>query len=176
MGWICATEASRVNTMHRAISVLSRKVCAGGHASVLFSQHVWWLQVDNLTTTLRVCREHYYKDLRHIFVEFLRRRCGECQRCEGTHVTEIEVILQQILVHDVHVNTRSPVTRSKLWRSMAAGALLPSSWSAALWGTWKVLVRAPRVVPKETHNISQIVVGWQFKQMDNLFILFYSAI
>lgn len=29
-------------------------------------------------------------------------------------MTEIEVILQQILVHDVHVNTRSPVTRSKL--------------------------------------------------------------
>lgn len=37
-------SASRVNTMHRAISVLSRKV-------------------DNLTTTLRVCREHYYKEL-----------------------------------------------------------------------------------------------------------------
>jgi hypothetical protein len=41
MGWICATEASRVNTMHRAISVLSRNVCAGRHAPVLFSQHVW---------------------------------------------------------------------------------------------------------------------------------------
>ncbi|CAK8994841.1 unnamed protein product [Durusdinium trenchii] len=37
-------SANRVNTMHRAISVLSRKV-------------------DNLTTTLRVCREHYYKEL-----------------------------------------------------------------------------------------------------------------
>ncbi|CAJ1400480.1 unnamed protein product [Effrenium voratum] len=36
--------ASRVNNMHRAISVLARKV-------------------DNLTTTLRVCRSHYYKEL-----------------------------------------------------------------------------------------------------------------
>ncbi|CAE7377678.1 olpB, partial [Symbiodinium natans] len=37
-------SATRVNTMNRAISVLSRKV-------------------DNLTTTLRVCRSDYYKEL-----------------------------------------------------------------------------------------------------------------
>ncbi|CAE7944571.1 olpB, partial [Symbiodinium sp. KB8] len=36
--------ASRVNTMNRAISVLTRKV-------------------DNLTTTLRMCRADYYKEL-----------------------------------------------------------------------------------------------------------------
>lgn len=54
------TEASRVNTMHRAISVLSRKARAATHDSNLNGRFP--SEVDNLTTTLRVCREHYYKD------------------------------------------------------------------------------------------------------------------
>jgi len=97
-------SASRVNTMHRAISVLSRKV-------------------DNLTATLRICREHYYKELfslRHgrqpneehekfwftpqayqdtVSIQELRKRFGTEQedlRKSQQEVRELRVKLRQI--------------------------------------------------------------------------------